>query len=119
MKANVLVICEAEFDNYKLLIENLDRYLEPLIEFDVDICLHFDYDTNVCEDLIDYARVRRFDFKANTKDDFIHLKKSADYIVKNYDCAIIFYNGKRHDLRMVTDEMKKNDFKFRVINYLN
>jgi len=118
MKAEVLVICDPEFSEYKLLIENLDRYLEPLIEFPTEICLHFDYDTKVVEDIIDYARVRRFDFKASTQERTIYERESIDSIIQKYDCAIVFAEAHNHSTRVLTDGFRRKDFKFRLVNYL-
>lgn len=118
MDVNVLLICDKNFSDYKILIENLDRYLEPLIEFDANVCIHFDYDTNLREDIIDYACVRKFTFKVNTKELPIHEQRLPEKIIESYDCAILFVDAYHSKIRALIDLMTKIDFKFRIINYL-
>lgn len=118
MNVDVLLLCDREFDNFKVLIENLDRYLEPLIEFDANITLHFDYDIDLREDIIQYSHTRNFNFKVNTQSARLHEQSPPSKIIEAYDCALLFVDVYSSKIRDLIDMMRQYDFNFRIVNYL-
>lgn len=117
MKINILVFQHDCFTNYRSLIENLDRYLEPLIEFGANICLHIDRNSTMFDDIVEYANIKMFDYMVNNSNFKLIEKIRPDRLLEKYDCAILFtciHRDINSDIIKAINTMRDHDFKFRI-----
>lgn len=117
----VIIAGTKTFDNYKLLEEKCDYYLENLLTFDrqIEVVSGMALGADTLGE--QYAKKRGFKL-TQIKPEWDKHGKAAGPIrnaeMGDYaDCAVIFWDGKSKGTKHMIEVCKNKALKYRVINY--
>lgn len=108
----LMVALDKNFDEYKLFIEMVDKYLHHILQGDTDVFIYYTCPNSFSRDLEDYFKCKDAVYSVFNLEGMI-----IDLVFQTIDCSFIITGGKDEYIDGIIDKVKELDIKHRVIDF--